>query len=139
MKESKVFIDTNLIIYAKVFSKESENKHKQINQFIQSSEKEKFISIQVLNEFINYLFKNKIETDVIHRYIYQINDLFQISPIQFHTIENAYQLKLKYKYSYWDSLIISSALENNCSILYTEDMQHEQIIESSLKIINPFL
>lgn len=139
MKEDKVFFDTNLIIYAKIFSKESENKHKHINQFIQSTEKEKFISIQVLNEFINYLFKNKIETDVIHRYIFQINDLFQVSLIQFHTIENAYQIKLKYKYSYWDSLILSSALENNCSTLYTEDMQHEQVIEDRLQIINPFL
>jgi len=44
----------------------------------------------------------------------------------------------KYKYSYWDSLILASALENSCSILYSEDMQHGQVIEDSLKIINPF-
>jgi predicted nucleic acid-binding protein len=31
----------------------------------------------------------------------------------------------------------ASALENGCNILYTEDMQHGQIIEDSLKIINP--
>jgi predicted nucleic acid-binding protein len=40
--------------------------------------------------------------------------------------------------SYWDSLIISSALESGCKILYTEDMHHNQIIEGKLKIINPF-
>jgi predicted nucleic acid-binding protein len=35
-------------------------------------------------------------------------------------------------------LIIASALENKCKILYTEDMQDGQIIEGKLKIENPF-
>ncbi len=47
-------------------------------------------------------------------------------------------IKKRYRFSYWDSLIIASALENNCSILYSEDMQHSQVIEDNLKIINPF-
>jgi len=34
---------------------------------------------------------------------------------------------------------LASALENGCQIVYSEDMQHKQIIENSLKIINPFL
>jgi predicted nucleic acid-binding protein len=33
---------------------------------------------------------------------------------------------------------VASALENNCSILYTEDMQDGQVVEESLKIVNPF-
>ena len=37
-----------------------------------------------------------------------------------------------------DSLIVATALENGCTILYSEDMQHEQIIEKQIKIINPF-
>ncbi len=41
----------------------------------------------------------------------------------------------KYRY---DSLIVVSALENNCSILYTEDLQDGQVIENALKIVNPF-
>jgi len=48
------------------------------------------------------------------------------------------QIRHKYNLSYWDSLIVASALENDCSILYTEDLQHEQVIEGKLKIINPF-
>lgn len=35
-------------------------------------------------------------------------------------------------------LILSSALENNCSIFYTEDMQDGQIVEGKIRIINPF-
>jgi len=47
-------------------------------------------------------------------------------------------LRLKYKFSYWDSLIIASALESGCGILYTEDMQDGQVIEDRLRIVNPF-
>jgi predicted nucleic acid-binding protein len=54
------------------------------------------------------------------------------------TIKYAYKIKDKYKFSYFDSLIIATALNHNCQILYTEDMQHNQIIEDKLKIINPF-
>lgn len=45
----------------------------------------------------------------------------------------------KDKFSYYDSLIIVAALECNCKILYTEDLQHNQIIENSLTVINPLL
>ena len=44
----------------------------------------------------------------------------------------------KYHFSIWDALVISSALQGECSILYSEDMQHNQIIKNSLTILNPF-
>ena len=43
-----------------------------------------------------------------------------------------------YAFSYWDSLVISSALESGCSILYSEDMQNGQVINKKLTIKNPF-
>jgi predicted nucleic acid-binding protein len=41
-------------------------------------------------------------------------------------------------FSIYDSLIISTALQNQCTILYTEDLQHNQIVDGKLKIVNPF-
>ena len=61
-----------------------------------------------------------------------------MSLIERATIIQAFDIVKQYKYSYWDSLIIASALENNCSILFSEDMQHNQLIANKLKIINPF-
>jgi predicted nucleic acid-binding protein len=55
------------------------------------------------------------------------------------TIKLCWKVRRKYSYSYWDSLIIATALENNCSILYTEDMQDGQLIEDKLRIGNPFV
>lgn len=34
---------------------------------------------------------------------------------------------------------VASALEAGCKILYSEDLQNEQIVENQLLIINPFL
>ena len=55
------------------------------------------------------------------------------------TIRSGLDVHEKYQYSFYDSLIIASALENECSILYSEDLQHNQKIEKSLTIINPFI
>jgi predicted nucleic acid-binding protein len=51
----------------------------------------------------------------------------------------SFYIKEKYSYSWWDSLVLASALENSCKIIYTEDMQNGQIIENTLKIVNPFV
>ena len=44
----------------------------------------------------------------------------------------------QWRYSFYDSLIIASALQADCTILYTEDMQHDQKIRN-LTIKNPFI
>lgn len=51
----------------------------------------------------------------------------------------ALKLHFKYRTSYCDSLILAAALEADCQILYSEDMQHGQVIENTLKIVNPFV
>ena len=52
--------------------------------------------------------------------------------------KDALLIKDRWKYSFYDSLIIAAALKANCTILYSEDLQHGQIIDD-LKIVNPFL
>jgi predicted nucleic acid-binding protein len=51
----------------------------------------------------------------------------------------AHLIILKYDLQYFDSLIVASALEAKCKVLYSEDMQHQLIIENKLKILNPFI
>jgi predicted nucleic acid-binding protein len=45
---------------------------------------------------------------------------------------------MRYQFSYWDSLIVASALESGCGVLYSEDLQSQQRIENQLEILNPF-
>jgi len=55
-----------------------------------------------------------------------------------HLTKKAINLNERYKYSYYDCLIIAAALEAECSVLYTEDMHHNHLIEDKLRITNPF-
>ena len=54
-------------------------------------------------------------------------------------IELSHQLITDHNFSMWDSLIVASALNANCATLYSEDMQHGQIVHGRLTIQNPFL
>jgi predicted nucleic acid-binding protein len=54
------------------------------------------------------------------------------------TIEKALAIHEKYKYPYYDSLIVASALEHECQYLLSEDMADGQVIEGRLTIQNIF-
>jgi predicted nucleic acid-binding protein len=44
----------------------------------------------------------------------------------------------RYEFSFYDSVIVASALRAENDMLYTEDLQHGQVIEQQLKVVNPF-
>ncbi len=52
---------------------------------------------------------------------------------------SALSLADKYGYHFYDSLILATALAENCTLVYSEDLQHGQLIESTLIIQNPFI
>jgi predicted nucleic acid-binding protein len=54
------------------------------------------------------------------------------------TIQSALNIVDQYGFSYYDSLIISSALESKSTILYSEDMSDGQVIDKKLRVVNPF-
>jgi predicted nucleic acid-binding protein len=61
-----------------------------------------------------------------------------VLPVGLPEIETGLNIKHKTGYSYWDSLIIATALNSGCKLLYTEDLAHGQKLEKKLSIINPF-
>jgi predicted nucleic acid-binding protein len=62
-----------------------------------------------------------------------------ISLITIATINQALAISQRYKYSYFDSLILACAIENSCSTLYSEDMHNKHVVNESLIILNPFV
>lgn len=132
--QDSIFLDSNILLYAI-----GNDKYKK-SLSIELIKKTPVITVQVLNEISNIMIRKlKLSYQDIHRIIDFIIRKCIIKSIDIITIRKALNISEKYKYSYYDSLIISSALENNCNILYTEDMHHGQNIENILKIINPFL
>jgi predicted nucleic acid-binding protein len=50
----------------------------------------------------------------------------------------AWAVQDSYGFSWWDSTVVAAALLTHCKILLSEDMQHEQVVNSTLQIIDPF-
>lgn len=61
-----------------------------------------------------------------------------VAVVKLATVQQGLKIVEKYGYSYWDSLLLAVAAENDCDIFYSEDMQHNQIIEEKVTILNPF-
>ena len=132
----KVFLDSNVILYS--YSKTELDKNKIANNLIFSLN-EILISTQVINEITNILYKKfQLDATSIENVVSEVDNNFQIVNFSLTTQIKAIKIKEKYKLQYYDSLILATALENGCTILYSEDMQHEQTIENQIKIINPF-
>ena len=133
----KIFIDSNIILYS--YSKTELDKNKIANNLIFSLD-EMLISTQVVNEITNILYKKfKLDARSIEDVILEIDNNFKIVNFSLTTQIKAIKIKEKYRLQYYDSLILATALENSCTLLYSEDMQHKQIIENQLQIINPFI
>ena len=132
--QDKAFLDTNVLLYLydKDISKKSIAK-----KLLQSQHT---ISTQVLNEFSNISLKKiKLSTNELKEILSVLINHATLVFFSDVTIFKAIEIKEKYGFGYYDSLILSTALENNCTILYSEDMQHNQVIEDNLTIINPFI
>lgn len=131
----KVFLDTNILIYG--YSLDEPDKQKCAIECVQSGDV--WISTQVLNETINVLSRKfSLKYSQIRAVVAEFTEQFEIAIVSVTTVETALNLAERYQYSYFDSLIISSALEVGCKILYSEDLQHGQQIDNQLTIINPF-
>ena len=135
--KDKIFLDTNIIIYC---YSNSEMEKRIICQKLFETYSELNISKQVINEMTNILFKKfKLSSFDIKNTVEQISNIAFTCDFNFDTQIKAIELKDKYNLQYYDALIIATALENHCNIIFSEDMQHNQIIENQLTIINPFI
>ena len=134
--KDKVFLDTNILIY---YNRSDCLDKKQISASI-IKEHDCVISVQVINEICNVLTKKypALEQE-IELFLIDMIDICEVVQISSRLAFLSLKLYFKYKTSYYDSLILAAALESNCSILYSEDLQHGQVIENSLKIVNPFV
>jgi predicted nucleic acid-binding protein len=97
-------------------------------------------STQVVMEFTNICFRKlKMSKQDAFENALNIMDGAIVKPITANLVRKSFMISTKYGFSHWDSLIIASALQAGCTTLYSEDMNHGQIVEGRLTIINPFL
>lgn len=131
----KIFLDTNIVVY--LYSGDEPEKRTAAIRFLEQGNP--IVSTQVLSELANTLSRKfGLSFDVVAQAVAEVRDACAIVPVMPDTIIQALALAQKYKYSYYDSLILAAALSAGCETLATEDMQHGQVIEGVLTIRNPF-
>ena len=134
MTDPRVFIDSNIIVY--LVDNRSKEKTKKTQEFLSP---DFFISTQVITENVNVCLKKlHLNKETTFDFARRILKRFRILQITEATLLKSFEISIKYQLSSWDSIIIATAILNNCSIIYSEDMQDGLIVENSVTIINPF-
>jgi predicted nucleic acid-binding protein len=135
------FVDSNIWLYRFILNSSdlSAVQKQQIATNVTSQEN-LLVSTQVINEVCaNLIRKAGFDNSQIQNLIEDFSEGCEILPVSLETLQYAAKLRDRYLLSFWDSLIVASAVLGQASILYSEDMQDGLIIENSLQIVNPFL
>lgn len=136
--KDKFFVDTNVFVYASLEDRKNIGKRDKAVKLLQNISDGVIISTQVINELYNVMLRNDISDVEIQVRIDEIIEDAELVIVTIDTIKHAWKIRKNYNYSYWDSLILVSALESECNIFYSEDLQDNQLVEHKLKILNAF-
>ena len=96
-------------------------------------------STQVINEVcVNVLKKAAFTEAQVRTLIQTFENRCMIVVPNVETLIKATDLRSQYHFSFWDGLIVASALSVQASLLYSEDMHDGLVVEQQLTIVNPF-
>ncbi len=97
------------------------------------------ISVQVLNEFACVASrKQRMPWAEIADTLAIVRSICQVEPLTVEGHETALRLAREHGFSFYDAMIVASALLAGCEMLYSEDLQHGRRVERRLAINNPF-
>lgn len=137
----RFFLDTNIFVYS--FDRSAPQKARRATELIRKaiSAQSGVVSYQVVQEFFNVAlkrFSQPMQPADAEQYLSTVfRPLIAVNSSQALYAE-ALLLHVQSKISWYDSVIVASATQAHCSVLYTEDLQHGQHF-GSLQIVNPFL
>lgn len=137
----KFFLDTNILVYT--FDDGDPGKKDRARALVAEAlvESRGAISYQVIQEFLNAAlrkFSKPLTAADAERYLTVVLEPLCAVFAGFDLYHQAIDVAERWKYSFNDSLIIASALQAGCSVLYSEDLRHGQKI-GNLRILNPFV
>jgi predicted nucleic acid-binding protein len=130
----EAFFDSNVLIYAMV---SGDSRRERAQQLIAQGG---VISVQVLNEFAAVARRTMgMPWEDVIAALDAVRILFP-SPVSITlaTHETALKVAQRYGFGIYDAQIAASALEAGCDVLYSEDLQDGQLIETKLRVQNPF-
>jgi predicted nucleic acid-binding protein len=133
---AKCFVDTNIWLYSFIQSQHPE-KTLISSHIIRNCDCT--ISTQIINEIsVNLIRKANFTEKQITDLILSLYKRFTVLELSKEILIIASKIRNTYQFSFWDSLIVASALDSDVNYLITEDMQHGFRLENRLTIFNPF-
>jgi predicted nucleic acid-binding protein len=138
MDMERVFVDTNVFLYAASMAPEDARKKQLAAEVIRQPGL--VVSSQVIQEFISAALRRpalglgEAQIDVWLGFF----SPEQVQVLTLPVICHAVTLRRRYQLSHWDSTIIAAALAAGCRTLFSEDLTHGQIFDS-LTVQNPLL
>ena len=136
-ERARVFVDTNILFYS--LDLDAGEKHARAVDALAMlwSYHSGIISTQVISELIlNIQKKLGLDSERIERVVepYLTWHVVVIDP---HDPLEAVRTAAKNRISFWDAMIVAAAHEGHAKVIYTEDLNHGQIIEG-IQITSPF-
>lgn len=142
MSNPLYFIDSNIWLYRLMIdpnSSDAEELRKRSLAIQLTNSINGTVSTQVINEVCSVLLRQATFTEEqIKRVIQSFYQRVSVIQPNIDILMSASDLRTQYNLSFWDGLIIASALAVNAKILYSENMQNNLVINERLTIINPF-
>jgi predicted nucleic acid-binding protein len=133
MATAEAFFDTNVVLY--LLSADT-SKADRAESLLAGGGR---ISVQVLNEFAAVASRKlRMSWVEIREVLTTVRGLCSVDPLSLATHERALDVADRYGFSIYDSLIVAAALVAGCATLWSEDMQHGQVIDRQLTSRNPF-
>ena len=135
------FLDSNILVY--LFDDRDPTRQATATELVAMALNERggAISYQVVQETLNVLtckLCSPPSPQQVDSFVTEVlQPLWQVMPSQALFLHGL-GLQRRYRYGFYDSMIIAAAIQAGCKQLYSEDMQHGQAIEGTT-IINPFL
>jgi predicted nucleic acid-binding protein len=127
------FFDTNILLY--LLSADAEKADRAEALLARSGA----ISVQVLNEFTTVAMRKLgLSFAEVREVLGTIRTVCVTHPLTIEHHDKGSDIAERYGFSFYDSVIVASALLAECKVLYSEDLQHQQVIEKRLTVINPF-
>lgn len=131
------FLDTNILIYAHL-KVAGDPRCERAHHFLKTPARF-VLSTQVVAEYSARMIRQKVPDEDIYDNVEALLAHYDVRDVSASTLRAAWGVRQRYGFSYWDSQIVASALEAGCDALYTEDIQHGQVVEGRLTFINPLL
>lgn len=131
--EESRFFDTNILLY---LLSEDRVKADRAEEVLATGG---VISVQVLNEFVNVA-RNRLQMnwDDIRSILTDLRAVLTVVDLTTFIHDSGCQLAKEFKLSVYDAFIVAAAMDAECSVLLSEDMQDGLQIHGSLRIENPF-